>query len=442
MKISFSAYRQIIKSINQSSLMTYKPLLETNDIIYQSTYSESNINDKKELSVEEIHDFLSIYQTKNYPKVTCGIITFNEERCIERCLKSISNEVDEVILVDSGSTDNTVNIVKEKFPHVSVYVDKWNGSFSSQRNIILDKSSNDWVLFLDADEYLDNSHQGKLKDVIKVLDFLPYNDFCVSPIIVDSNGYEYDSTKRIFNKQSNIRYHGKVHEEPILTTGDIPEQYQVNIRFHHDGYSPEVKEAKQKSKRNLTLVREMLILEPENPKWMFFYAKALQEQTDTESQIQAYTYLMKTIDCYTKRKADRFLFMSLILICQYCLQNGKIKEMKFYLNLLKEKAPNCADIGYFELSLYLLVNQFKMKKLIDDLQEVYIEANDKVSYLHTSKAHLYHIAGLASYQIGEINNSINFFNKIPPSTMDNKETEFLLSTYKKLEEYLKIKNKI
>lgn len=439
MEISHSTCRQIIRSIDLTIEKGYKSLLEANDLIYGSSYNE---NPHKEISIEEKNYFLSNYQSRISPKLTCGIITYNEERCIERCLESISDEVDEIILIDSGSTDNTVNIVKEKFPNVSVYIEEWKGSFSLQRNTVLDRSSYDWVLFLDADEYLDNYSQGKLKQVVKLLDSLPYNDFCISPIILDTNGHKYDSTKRIFNRKSNIRYHGKVHEEPLLCNGNIPEQYQVNIMFYHDGYSTEVKEAKDKTKRNLSLVKEMLKLEPENPKWMFFYAKGLQEQSDRESQAQIYNYLKKAIDCYSERNPDRFLFSSLILICQWCLKNVKIKEMNFYLNMLKDKVPNCADIGYFELSLYSLIHQLKIKKLVDDFQKVYIEDDNKISYLHTSKAHLYYIAGLASYQIGEIHNSLNFFNKISPSAIDEKEIEFLHSTYQKLGEYLKGKNKI
>lgn len=81
--------------------------------------------------------------------LTAVVITKNEERNIERCLKSLSF-ADEVLLIDDYSTDRTVEIAK-RFG-AKVYKRHLNGDFASQRNFALLKAKNDWVFFVDADE--------------------------------------------------------------------------------------------------------------------------------------------------------------------------------------------------------------------------------------------------------------------------------------------------
>lgn len=78
------------------------------------------------------------------------IITKNEEKNIERCLDSIKNLANEIILVDSGSTDQTLNIAKEYTD--KIFFRQWDDDFSAQKNYALSKTSNDWILSIDADE--------------------------------------------------------------------------------------------------------------------------------------------------------------------------------------------------------------------------------------------------------------------------------------------------
>src|ERR1700739_3803521 len=98
------------------------------------------------------------------------IVTFNEEANIARTLASVkplvSDGKGEIIVVDSGSTDRTVEIAKSH--GAKVFVEEWKG-YAAQKNSALDKATGDWILSLDADEEADSQMQQALKDTLEGL---------------------------------------------------------------------------------------------------------------------------------------------------------------------------------------------------------------------------------------------------------------------------------
>ncbi len=98
-------------------------------------------------------------------KINLVMIVKNEERSLERCLRTVDNLVDEVILVDTGSTDKTMEIAKEM--GAKVYTFAWVDDFSAARNFALDQSDADWNLVLDGDEYLRAVTRDKLEEMLQ-----------------------------------------------------------------------------------------------------------------------------------------------------------------------------------------------------------------------------------------------------------------------------------
>ena len=97
-------------------------------------------------------------------KLTVTIITLNEERNIRKCIESVKSIADEVIVVDSGSMDRTKEIVEElgaRFIH-----NDWPGH-KEQKNFAIDQSSNEWILSLDADEWIDDSLAQEIKEILE-----------------------------------------------------------------------------------------------------------------------------------------------------------------------------------------------------------------------------------------------------------------------------------
>src|SRR5471032_1210517 len=83
-------------------------------------------------------------------KLSLAMIVKNEARCLARCLRSVASVVDEIVIVDTGSTDNTIHIAEEF--HAIVTNFGWTNVFSAARNFALAQTTADWILVLDADE--------------------------------------------------------------------------------------------------------------------------------------------------------------------------------------------------------------------------------------------------------------------------------------------------
>jgi len=89
------------------------------------------------------------------PRLTLSMIVKNEEANLRDCLESVKDVVDEIVLVDTGSTDKTIRIAEEF--GAKIYRFNWINDFSAARNFALKQSTGDWILYLDADEGLKQS---------------------------------------------------------------------------------------------------------------------------------------------------------------------------------------------------------------------------------------------------------------------------------------------
>lgn len=152
-------------------------------------------------------------------KISACIISFNEEKKIEDCLKSLSPVVDEIIVVDSNSTDNTVKIAEK-------YTDKiFHQAFLGhieQKNLAVDKAGNDWILSLDCDERLSDELQQsilKIKDRLEQADAyrMPRKTFYVYRWL--NHCWYPDIKTRLFNRNTS-RWGGTNPHDHIVTSGD------------------------------------------------------------------------------------------------------------------------------------------------------------------------------------------------------------------------------
>src|ERR1043165_7712525 len=83
-------------------------------------------------------------------KLSLALIVKNEARCLARCLESVRGILDEIVVVDTGSTDDTASIAKRYGAKISNFA--WKDDFSIARNFALEQATGDWILVLDADE--------------------------------------------------------------------------------------------------------------------------------------------------------------------------------------------------------------------------------------------------------------------------------------------------
>lgn len=328
--------------------------------------------------------------SKIYNKtISINIMAYNEERCIERCINSIINLADEIIIVDTGSTDNTINILKSfQSEKIKIYFQKWNNNFSEIRNVMISLSTKDVIFQIDADEYLENNiNFKKIKKIINSLD----KQSTFSPYIIDFYGSGYFSNlNRIFPNNGNFYFFGIIHEE-LRCKFDKFNQKKVDIKLLHDGYIKEVIDKKKKGRRNISLSKKMKALEISNPRWYYYYIKDLFNYSKNFPKILNEIKLFLDLE-YTLYKNENMLYIykkEVKIIREFIniqLGNGKKKNI---LNLKKEYG-NSVDILFLELLLLkvkfqkLKEENYKFSKEFVDIENyqdsIFNDAGDHVLY--------------------------------------------------------------
>jgi len=186
------------------------------------------------------------------PTLSLCMIVKNEADYLERCLNSVKDLVDEIIVVDTGSTDNTIEIAK-KF-NAKVIEHKWSNDFSEARNISLINATEDWILVLDADETISKKDLEKIRELIKSKSVMGYfliqrtymNDSS-SPKWISSKGDSYTESKnyggwvysyliRLFRNKKEIFFENPVHETVEYSIKRINGKIkEADIPIHHHG---------------------------------------------------------------------------------------------------------------------------------------------------------------------------------------------------------------
>jgi glycosyltransferase involved in cell wall biosynthesis len=152
-------------------------------------------------------------------KITAIIPTLNEEIHIEEAIKSVSF-ADEIIVIDSYSTDNTVSLA-EKY-NVKIIMRKFD-DFSTQKNFAIDKATHPWIYILDADERVTPEVEIEILDAVRnpkdFVGFYVKRSFYFAGKKINYSGWQRDKVVRLFLKE-HCKYQGVVHET-IKTTGEL-----------------------------------------------------------------------------------------------------------------------------------------------------------------------------------------------------------------------------
>lgn len=144
--------------------------------------------------------------------ISLCLIVKNEENVIRRCLDSVYDVVDEIIVVDTGSTDNTKKIVNEYTN--KIYDFQWNDDFSEARNFSFSKASKEYILWLDADEFLDENNKCKLRNIKSELDNSVDVVTMQTNLCIDENNNPklVARRNRIIKNKQQLKWVGFIHE--------------------------------------------------------------------------------------------------------------------------------------------------------------------------------------------------------------------------------------
>ena len=185
-------------------------------------------------------------------KISACYITKNEERNIVRSLQSLLDSVDEIIVVDTGSTDRTKEAAAGLGARVLDFA--WEDDFSAPRNLAIQEAQGDWIIFLDADEWFVEPQvlRNAIEEEVRCSPDL--DAMLLLRLNLDDRGTEVsrDRSLRIFRNAPWLRYHGKIHENVYSSRGRLRVSYPEGLRLYHDGYRGTI--IATKIERNLRLM--------------------------------------------------------------------------------------------------------------------------------------------------------------------------------------------
>jgi glycosyltransferase involved in cell wall biosynthesis len=337
------------------------------------------------------------------------LIVKNEEKNLPRCLRSIQAAADEIIIVDTGSTDRTVEIARQFDAKVGFF--EWRDDFAAARNASLDMATGDWILQIDADEELWQGDVPLLRNLVSRKDIdhvdsvyvLLKNLRNLPPEVQEGASlpnpqawpHALNHFQRLFRRLPHLRFSGIIHEAVM----EIRCAVVSEISIFHYGYAagPEVQQRRFERNRRLTL--KHIESEPDNPA-AYFYAGVTCIQGDLFDEAEQ--HLLKAVRLLDPKDKQRvhFLLNGLMRLAQIAGERRDFNAMKTYAEWALEHDPEYLDpwlrlgealfhLGHFwpaerALRRYLEIRQ----ELRKDLKPL----NYTVLFLH-SEPHAHYLLG-------------------------------------------------
>ena len=246
-------------------------------------------------------------------KLSVCMIVKNEEKMIGTCLLSVK-DADEIIILDTGSTDGTSKIVENFVNHPEyniTYIEnvyKWDDDFAEARNKALEYCTGDFVLTIDADEVLEDGGMAKIKNFISATSLVGHAVINID--VIGSDGKSKHLSPRIYKRCPEIYWKGAIHNY-LSKVGTV--YLPVTITY---GYSP----AHQKDPdRALRILLKEVVQNPKSSRELFYLAREYVYRRDYIAALYWYDVYV-TVGTWAPELAEAYLQMS---TCLWYLQRGE-----------------------------------------------------------------------------------------------------------------------
>jgi len=285
----------------------------------------------------------------NKPKLSLAMIVKDEADNLGRCLNSVQGVVDEIVVVDTGSSDNTVEIA-EKFGAKVIHY-KWHNDFSAARNVSLEHSTGEWVMFLDADEELVREDIPELK---KLLEDAEHEGFFFNEFNFvgdkEEDGVVVNLAFRLWRNKPEYRFSGAIHEQIVAKVQSQNQNVGLTgIRINHYGYLNKATKEKNKVQRNLNILIKEAEKHPDDSFTRFNLGVEYLRLKDHEKALDQYKKAFANLTGLNLAYASM-----LIRNIALCLKElGRHKEALKVLKDAKEAYPDYTDLFYLEGLVYL-----------------------------------------------------------------------------------------
>ena len=325
---------------------------------------------------------------------TLCVIARNEEATIGMAIKSVLALVDEMILVDTGSTDNT-RIIAEGYG-ARVLDIPWEDDFSHARNAALEEASGDWVLILDADEFLEPIRPVDFQRMLHIPEAAGFR-------LRLSTGNEDDSSQhtssiRLFRNHPEVRYIYPIHEQvgPALehwAAGQVLSILDSDLTVIHDGQRPE--RSVHGRERNLRILRKALLSHPQEP--YFPYRLACDGIALLDAEVlpvvglkSALAHLHKSWTKIENRDPQGLRDLTWVpdlgaKICSGLLAVDRVDEARAVIRKLEEVFPEDPDILLQSIAADTQYLQFQTGEMADQTKsEIITLARGKLKRLRST----------------------------------------------------------
>ncbi|MFD3156143.1 glycosyltransferase [Haloimpatiens sp. FM7330] len=334
--------------------------------------------------------------------ISLCMIVKNEEDTLSNCLESVKDIVDEIVIVDTGSTDNTKEIAQKYTDKIFDF--KWIDNFASARNYSFSKATKDYILWLDADDILLNEDRKKFKVLKQILKNNADSISMIYNYAFDKNGAVLLNFKRnrLIKRDKNFKWIGAIHEY-INVQGRIIDS-DIHITHKRTHSSPG---------RNLKIFEKMISKEIKfTPRDTYYYANELYDNKYYHKALEYYNKFLcmndgwyenkinachkiskyyNSIDnkeksreyCYKSFEYDkpRAEFCCMLGLC--FIQQNKWNEAVFWYELaLNLKRPE-DSWGFFDNSCWTWLPHLQLCVCYDKL------GNHKLAYEHNEMAAKY-----------------------------------------------------
>lgn len=290
------------------------------------------------------------------------MIVKNEEALLARCLDSVRRVVDQIVIVDTGSEDETLRIAERYGAEIHHY--KWRDDFSAARNRSLQYAKGDWILWMDADEYLLPDSVPKLKRLLVAESRPVIYKIQIQNLQSDQKAVSLSDAHRLFTNWKGIRFSGRIHEQIYPSAKAVgAAERESEVYLYHLGYSYTGEKAARKNRRNKKLLERMVREEPRNAYAQYTLGQHYGLNRQHDKAIHHYKI------AYHLHQLPKAMTASLLnVLAQEHFRKGLLPEAKKYgqksLELVKQQAG-----GYY-LLYEIAKRENRMVEAVEWLQEL------------------------------------------------------------------------
>ncbi len=292
------------------------------------------------------------------------MIVKNESKLLAGCLESIVSISDEIIIVDTGSTDSTVDVAKKFTPNIYFY--PWKDDFSAARNYSLSHATGEWVLVIDADERLVKSSVASLLELVRTV---PHDIPQVFNFLAVARGRQPLFTRALFPNLSGMSFKGAIHES-LRYDGHIPKQWHCsNICYEHivsDSVSP------KKAEYYLSLIVKELQLKLSVDERVVLQKHLCNAYLDLNQEHQALVELEKCLSLFKRSSYDTndIFYLNLmkdLVTTGLKIGNDNRRYLKYATKLVKEASESTEK---WLLFCYALFCNAKFRACLSTIEDI------------------------------------------------------------------------